>query len=319
MIIVTRMMPEQAECYNYGLMILVTGGTGFVGQALIRHLAALGLPVRTLLRPSQKSPKLPRGVPVEVAVSSLRDERSLRSAFKDVDIVVHLAGAERMGSRADLEDVDVEGTRILSRVAAQAGIRRLVYLSHLGADRESAFAVFKAKGLAETLIIQSGVPFTIVRSAVIFGQNDQFTMSLSRLLRLAPGFVLLPGKGETLLQPIFVDDLTACLGMLLDKPDFDRQITNVGGGEYLSYRQVVEMVMQKSHHRRLLVPISPPYLRSISLLLEQTFAHFPISIFWLDYLAADRICALDTLPRVFGIIPVRLSNQMDYLSPGFLR
>src|SRR5689334_19798549 len=75
-------------------MILVTGGTGFVGRALVRQLVANGQQVRTLIRPSPRTPNLPRGVPVEVAVVSLSDERGLRAALRGVDVVYHLAGAE---------------------------------------------------------------------------------------------------------------------------------------------------------------------------------------------------------------------------------
>jgi len=62
-------------------MILVTGGTGFIGRALIRHLVDNGYRVRTLIRPSAESPRLPKGVPVEVAVASFNDQRGLRAIY----------------------------------------------------------------------------------------------------------------------------------------------------------------------------------------------------------------------------------------------
>ena len=99
-------------------MILVTGGTGFIGKALVRHLTEAGYPVRLLIRPSKQSPDLPRGVPVEVAVSSLSDSRSIRSAMMDVDIVYHLAGAEWHGTQTSLMDVDIQGTQTISQVAS---------------------------------------------------------------------------------------------------------------------------------------------------------------------------------------------------------
>ena len=297
-------------------MILVTGGTGFIGQSLIRHLVEIDRPVRTLLKPSQKSPNLPRGVAVEAAVSSLKDERSLRAAMKDVDVIIHLAGAERLGSRSDLEGVDVEGTRLIAQVAAQAGVKRIFYLSHLGANRASAYPVLKAKGIAENFLIQSGIPYTIFRSAAVFGPGDQFTTSLTRILKISPGIFLMPGKGDSLLQPIWIGDLVFCISLALDDPQSADKIFPVGGGEYFQFREVVEILMKASGTHRRITSLGPAYLRMLTLWMENTFRNFPISLFWLDYLSTDRTCPIDTLPRQFGLIPARFSQMLGYLQKG---
>lgn len=301
-------------CYNWPGMILVTGGTGFIGQVLIRHLVAMGLQVRTLLRPSPLSPDLPRSVPVEAVICGLNDERGLRAALKGVDVVFHLAGTERRGSQADLMGVDIEGTRTISNMAAEAGVDRFFFLSHLGADRASAYAVLKSKAIAENYIIQSGVPHTIFRSAVVYGPGDQFTTEVARLMRISPGIFFLPGDGNSLLQPLWVEDLVTCLTLAMEDENTLGQTYSVGGPEYLSFRQVASTIRSAARLRRWFVPASPIFLRFVSVSLENTFKSFPLSVFWQDYLAADRTCQLDTLPRLFGLMPVRFSRQLDYLS-----
>lgn len=296
-------------------MILVTGGTGFIGQVLIRLLVEGGKPVRTLLRPTAKSPNLPRGMSIEAAVSSLRDERGLRAALKDVDTVIHLAGGERQGSRVDLEAVDVEGSRVLAQACAQAGVRRILYLSHLGADRASAYPLLKAKAIAESFLKNSGVPTTVIRSAAVFGPNDHFTTSLLRLLKLSPFFFMVPGDGHNLLQPIWVDDLAVCIRILVDDEDSAGKTISVGGSEYLTFLEVMEAVMQASGVRRPLVSVPPYVLRVLSLVFENGLPWFPISIYWLDYLAADRTTNLDTLPRYFGLVPALFRQRLEYLKP----
>jgi uncharacterized protein YbjT (DUF2867 family) len=293
-------------------MILVTGGTGFVGQVLVSRLVAMGKPVRLLLRPRPESPALPRGVPVEVAVSSLGDERGLRAAMKNVDTIYHLAGDENRGTHANLNKVDIEGTQMVTQIAVQAGVQRLIFLSHLGADSSSAFAVLKAKAMGENAIIRSGIDYTILRSAVIFGRYDHFTIPIGRLLRRSPLF-LLPGNGSTLIQPIWIEDLVACLLWVLQDKQMINQTLSIGGGEYLSFHQAVESILGVLNKKRALFPVSTPFLRTFSLLLLQLVPLFPLSIFWLDYLASDRTCSLDTLPRLFGIMPSRFARQIDYL------
>ncbi len=296
-------------------MILVTGGTGFIGQTLIRHLVDMGYQVRTLLRPSPQSPNLPMGVPVEAVVCSLKDERGLRAAMSGVDVVFHLASAELEGSQADLQGVDIEGSRLLAQTAVDAGVARFMYVSHLGADRASAYPILKVKGIAERYIIQSGVHYTIMRTAVVFGPDDHFTNELVRLLRMSPVIFMLPGDGGTFLQPIWVEDLVTGLILAMEEPKCADQTYSVGGPEYLTFRGITEMVAKAANIRRIIVPISPAYLRMMAVWFENTPRGFPMGSFWQDYLAADRTGELDTLPRLFGLMPERLSKRLDHLRP----
>ena len=276
----------------------------------------MGERVRVLLRPSKTSPNFPRGISVEVAVSSFSDQRSLRAALKDVDVVYHLAGAERQGLQGDLNRVDVEGTATLMRATQDSNVQKIMYLSHHGADRGSAFPVLKAKGIAEHWIINSGVPFTIFRTGAVYGPGDQFTEPIARLLKLLPFVFFIPAEGETLLQPISVEDLITCLLLAVENERMVNRVIPIGGIESIPYVDIVKLIMQKTGRKRSLISISPHTLRRLTLYIDQVYRNFPISIFWLDELAVDRITNLDVLPREFGLIPGRFKNQLDYLTKG---
>jgi NADH dehydrogenase len=294
-------------------MILVTGGTGFIGQALIRHLVEDGRKVRTLLRPSRTTPDLPVGVPVEVAISSISDERSLRTAVVGVETIYHLVGGEWQGVGADLTEIEIDGARTLIRVANEAGVKRIVYLSHIGADRASAYPVFKVKGIVEEFIRKSGIDYTIIQSGLAYGQNDNFTTALAKLLALYPFIFLVPGKGDTLVQPIWVEDLATCLVWALDIEEAFNQTLRIGGPEFLSIQAVIEEVMKVLGIKRRIVGLQPSYMRIAGVMLEYFFPFMPVSVYWIDYLAANRTCEIDSVPRLFGLLPVRLSRHLGHL------
>ncbi len=300
-------------------MILVTGGTGFIGRSLAAHLVEAGYAVRILLRPALDSPALPKGVPVEIAVSSLADERGLRAAMVGVEVIFHLAGAEWRGAQSSLMQVDIQGTRQVVKAAQDAGVKRLYYLSHLGADRASAYPVMKAKGIAEEFIRQSDLDYTIVRSAIVFGEQDGFTSGIASILRAIPVFFFLPGKGEVLLQPLWVEDLATCLVWSLENKETLNRTIEIGGPEYLSFRQVVALIMRHIGVRRRMVAVGLPYLRAMTILIDTMLPHAPVSTYWLDYLAVNRTTALDTLPRIFDLNPSRIAHKMGYLQALTLR
>jgi NADH dehydrogenase len=295
-------------------MILITGGTGFIGRALVRQFFDSDYPVRTLLRPSPETPRLPKGVPVEVAVVSLNDVRGLRAALRGVDTIIHLAGVEHLGRNANLLATDIQGTRNLAQAAKQAGVERFIFLSHIGADRASAFPVHKAKGIAEEHIRKSGVPHTIVRSSIIYGPEDHFTTNLAELLRRMPFIFPIPGDGQTRIQPLWVEDLVTCLLWAMENPKTVNKTYEVGGSEYYTVRQTLETIMQEIGKRRVLVSVPPPLLRALVVTLETFIPHFPASSFWIDYYAVHRTCPVDNLPRIFGLMPARFTYRLDYLS-----
>ncbi len=292
---------------------MITGGTGFIGNVLIRHLSDLGYPIKLLLRPAQESPKLPKGLPMEVAVASLNDQKSLRAVMKDVDVIYHLVSAESFGREAQLSEVDIKGTQALVAAASQANISRIFYLSHLGADRASAYPLLKAKAIAENEIKSSGIPYTIIRSGIVFGEQDHFTNGLAFLLKISPYFVMLPDNGSALLQPIWVEDLARVLTWSLDMAQTINETIEVGGPEYLTFKDVCQTILDQLGIKRQFINVKPVILSRFTETLEILFPSFPASVFWLDYLSTNRTANLDTLPSRFDLLPARLSHRLGYL------
>ena len=294
-------------------MVLVTGGTGFVGQAVIRRLSEAGREIRILLRPSHRSPNLPQGIAVEVAIANLLDTRGVRAALVGVDSVIHLASAEAYGREAGLQAVDIQGTAILSAAALQAKVKRLIFVSHLGTELSSAFPVLRAKALAEQSIQRSAIPATILRSSLAYGPGDRFTSAIAMLLSISPLVFPLPGNGTTSVQPIWVEDLATCILWALEDPAMVGQTYEIGGPEFVTVEQLTQLIERAAGSRRWIVHASPASVRALAWLLQRVLPRPPLTTFALDYLATSRMASLDALPRLFGLKPALLEKKLGYL------
>ncbi len=305
-------MPSYSSVIIAG-MILVTGSTGFIGKNFIEKLEENSFDYRVLLSPGLGSGALPKGKNYDLVLSSMEDSGSLRSAFNQVDTVFHLAGVEQEGSKADLRQFEIRNLEIFTEIARQAGVKRFYYISHLGADKNSAYGLLRAKGLGEEVVRKSGLAFTIFRSSLLFGEGDHFTQSISRLLRKFLGFFFLPGEGQVLLQPLWIDDFVTALLWSMDMPDTLNKIIEVGGPEQLTYQEIAQLVGQAMGREPRFLNISPVQYSFFTQMVENRMKNPPINVYWMDYLAENRTTALDSMSRLFEINPARMKLKLAHL------
>lgn len=293
-------------------MILVTGATGLVGRHLVPRLCQAGYTVRVYVQPRRgrlpAPPPWPEGV--EVVTGRMDDTQALYRAMEGVHTVFHLVSAQWWGTRRDLERVDLEGTQQVIAAGRAARIGRLFYLSQLGAEPASAYDLLRVKGRVETLVRNSGIAYTIVRSGVIFGPEDRFVNGIAMLLRSNPFFFLQPGKGESLLHPLYVEDLAAALVNSLEQIDLVDATIEIGGAEYLTYNEMVRTVMRVSGAYRIIVPVPPYLLRSLNRWITRIVRRWPMTSQWLDILAGHRTAKLGNLYDYCGVRPVRFEDTL---------
>ena len=300
-------------------MIFVTGATGFAGRHLIAELNKWRKDIRVLIPPNKKTNTLPQGIPVEIAISSLDDETNLKAALKDVDTIFHLASDEYTGGDADLLKVDIEGTAAIIKAATELNISRFIFLSQLGAEPSSAYPLLKAKGVAEQIIINSKIPYTIFKTGPIYGTGDHFINRVAAYITSLPFISFLPDKGETLLQPVWINDIVTAMIWSIENPQFVNQTFSIGGPETVSINRLFEMIMEQRNKKRIRLHFSSTTLRLMLLFWEQLNHHLPVSSFDIDNLATNRTTSLDTLNKYFGIQPKRFQNYLPthhFTTPG---
>lgn len=290
-------------------MILVTGSTGFIGRHLVARLVSDGRRVRVLLPPKAAIPAS-WGESVEVLRGSLHDEEGMFRAVSGTHTIIHLENAQWWGRRRDLEQVELEGTRAVVAAARAARVGRMIAVSHLGAAPSSAYALLRYKGLVEETIRNSGLAFTIIRSGVVFGEEDAFINHLAMQLAATPFVFLMPGRGEVSLHPLHIDDLVTAIVGALDNMDTVDATLEIGGPEYISLEDLLFTVMRVTGISRIIVPTPPYILRWILAVYSRLLPRSLITTQWLDLLATNRTARLGNLYQYFGFQPRRLEDTL---------
>lgn len=294
------------------MMILVTGATGFVGRSLVRVLLAEGHEIGCLLRPSNREPFLPQGT-IHIVTGTLQDAPALRVAMHDVGTVIHLAGTHRRKGQDTVESINHHGTVNLVEAALDAGVRRIIFLSHIHADRNSAYSFLRSKGAAEEAIRSSGINYTILRSSLIFGPDDSFTSILAMLIKSIPIVFPVTGDGKTRFQPIFVDDVAACLVGCLDAHHLENTALPIGGPQHLSYTEILDAVMETLGVHRVRIHVRRPLMRTLVSATSLFFPNPPVSREQLDLFSVDNTTDLGNVPRNFRFEPRRFTENLGYL------
>nr|BBH92502.1 oxidoreductase [Thermogemmatispora argillosa] len=288
-------------------MILITGATGFIGRHLVQRLVERGERPRCLVRNISRAAKLLPAEKVELVEGATTLAFTLEPALRGVDTVIHAAfmTADRKQSAGNTyEGTNVIGTTNLVNAALAAGVRRMIELSGLGTKPDRPGSYMQGRYLAEEVLKKSALAWTIVQPSVLFGKGAPFFKGLADLIRSAP-VVPLIGGGSLRFQPIYVEDVVTVILRLLDDPEGSRNRTFViGGPEYYTFAQIIDLLMQTLQVRRATLPM-PLFLAHIgATAMELVLPKPPITRAALTLFTFDNVTALDAVERQFGFQPL---------------
>jgi uncharacterized protein YbjT (DUF2867 family) len=155
----------------------------------------------------------------------------------------------------------------------------------------------------------------ILRSGVVFGVQDAFVNHIAMMMRMNPFFFMMPGQGEVVLHPIFIDDLVKVLVRALDRIDTVDQVIEIGGAEYITLRDLLSTVMRVSGMQRLVLPVPPYVLRWLSGIYSRVLPRALMTPQWLDLLAANRTARIANIHEYFDIQPKRFEDTLITYMP----
>jgi len=293
------------------MIALVTGATGFVGRNVVKALCARGMQVRCLIHhPGREAVMADQDV--DVHYGSIGDPEALRAAFYNLDVVVHLVAVIRESGKATFHEVNLRGTENVVAVAKQEGVKHLVYVSAIGAAADTRYPYLYSKWKAEQAVTGSGLPYTILRPSVLFGEGDEFTNTLAGLVRAFP-VVPIAGSGKNRFQPIAVDELARCVAEAAGNAEMMDSTIEVGGPDHLSYNDVVDIIAQTYGLRRLQLHIPVPIMRPVVKLMETLLPKSPVTAGQLRMLPVENITQLNAVREVFGFDPRPLQGNIEYI------
>ena len=289
-------------------MILVTGGTGFVGSKVVHALRAEERPVRVLARRPEKQERL-RAWGCEVVLGDMTDAASLRRAVEGCEAVVHLVGLPPFADPNATERVMTQGTRDLVAAAKEANVARFVLMSANGVSEETLDVApyYRAKWEMEGEVKRSGLEHVVFRPSFVFGKEGGQLPQQLMLVRWSP---VTPVLGRHRMQPIWVDDVAAFFAKAFSTPEAVNRTFELGGPDRLTWEELHAEIRKVLGKRRLAFTMPPGLLRAGAVVgqLLPPLRGARAAVEMLDF--GDNVVDVGPAVEAFGIEPISVEEQL---------
>ena len=290
--------------------VTVFGGSGFLGQAIVRALAPQGYLVRVACRRIELAEKVKTAGDVgqiTLMRANLRVPRSVATAIEGSQAVINAAGIAFERGRQRYKTVHAGGARTIAEAARAAGVERLVHVSGIGADSRSwKNRYVQSKVEAEDAIVAGFETATILRPSVVFGPDDVLFNRLARIAALAP-FMPVVGSGRAKVQPVFVGDVAAAAVAVLARPDTAKSVFELGGPRVYTYRELAALTLREIDRHKPIIGVPAGLMK-----VAAFFAEFPAMLGLTPQITRDQVDLLrhDNVVRpgaknlaMLGIVP----------------
>lgn len=284
-------------------MILVAGGSGFIGRAVVSNLVGRGADVAVMTAHPGRSARTIRGRGARVVRGDILDAASLREAVRGAEVVVQSLTfptfpVEKPRKRFTFEEFDHHGTERLVEAAVAAGVRRYVYVSGSGAAPDAAKTWFRAKWWGEEAVRAAPLDGVVIRPSWAYGPRDVALNRFVKLARYLP-FVPVVGDGLQILQPVFVDDVGEAIARA-SATDAPPGTFEIGGPDVMTMNDVLRTTVRVMGLRRGLVHL-PEALPKAAGFFAQVLPRPPLSPDAIDFITGDAVADVEPLLRAFDL------------------
>jgi NADH dehydrogenase len=300
-------------------LVTVFGGSGFIGIQTVRQLAKAGWRIRVAVR----NPNLAYRMrlqgdvgQIDLVQTNIRNRASIDRALEGATAALNLVGVLHESGRQGFQAIHAMGARNVAEASRAAGVTRLVQMSALGADAGSASKYARTKAEGEAAAREIFPDAVIVRPSIVFGQDDHFFNRFASMATMSPVLPLI-GGGATRFQPVFVGDLGKALAMVVTTAEAEGQTYELGGPAIFSFRQLMELVLQETHRRCLLLPVPFPVAKAMGAAGDMMAGLLPPPI------TSDQVELLKTDNVVSGAYPGLADlgvtpTTLEAVLPGYL-
>ncbi len=293
------------------MTILITGAAGYLGNLTAKKLAALGKPVRAMVRRPAKA-KLRLGEiadQIEIAPGDVTQPASLASAMSDVSTVIHYVAIAMEKGGQTYESVNYQGTVNVVKAAQAAGVRRFINMSQNGARADLPYRFLASKGRAQDYVAASDLQWTALRPSAIFGPQDEFFNTFARLLLLTPIVFPVIGGGIAEFQPVSSQDVVEAVIRCLDDESAIGEELALGGPEVLTLGEIEARIIEAMGTSRIMLPAPVGLLRPIARLMQAILPGSPVSASLLDLLAVPNTVPDNALISRFNMQPIPFAGE----------
>jgi uncharacterized protein YbjT (DUF2867 family) len=284
----------------------VFGGTGFVGRRVVRHLRESGTRVRIVSRHR----KLGEDAGIEQIAADAHDQRSVETAVAGADGVVNAISLYVEHGSDTFHSVHVETAAKIARAVRQAGIRRFVHISGIGANTASSSPYIRSRGEGEAAVQTAFPGAVIIRPAVMFAPDDAFLTTILRLLRSLPAYPVF-GDGRTRLQPVYVDDVAAAIAQILRQIQKPYPVYELAGPRIYSYEELLRTIAHIAGLRPVLMRMPFAFWKALAgvaeMLPQPPLTRNQVELMKIDTTASERLPGF----RGLGISPRSLEAELE--------
>jgi len=287
--------------------VAVLGGTGFVGHHLVKKLLEARHRVTILVHRQMREEQ--KHQDINVIYGDIENIDSLHKAFENIDVVYHLVGIIAETKDKKFDKTVAEGTKNVVKACVEKGVKKIIYLSALGASKAAKTKYHQTKYQAEEAIKTSGLDYIIYRPSIIYGSGDGFVSLLSKMIKWSPLTPVI-GSGKYLFQPVYIDDLVQALALGLTVKEVTGKIIDIAGPEKLEYLKILNIIKKVLRKKRLNFYIPIAVMKPIAYLLEKIVVPSPLTREQLLMIEMGNTGDISTMKKLFSIEPIDLENGL---------